>query len=236
MNENAIGNILAVLYILQIPLLIAVCVYNAKTVKKKDRAAAPFVWLPIGLCVAAFFGFTLLWIRLDISLGNEYSTGFLTLLLILCGHAASVLIAKRALSGEDKRNNLLARSLRPEHFANGRAFSRPAFDQWILESRKSLRKALIAYLCSVAGGILLSLLFSEVGGFGGNIVAVLCIFAGLIAGGIFSKKAGMSAENSAVYLGISSADVAAAKRHLKNGTFAWCEDEPAAPDRDGETP
>jgi len=152
MNETAIGNILGVLFILQAPLLIGVCIYNAKTVKKKDRAAAPFVWLTIGLCVAALVGSMLLWVLLHFPFVNQgYVEGFLTIFLTLCGFAASVLIAKRALNGEDERKKRLSRSLRPEHFTNGRAFSRPAFEDWILESKRCAKKALTAYMCCVGG-------------------------------------------------------------------------------------
>jgi hypothetical protein len=69
-------------------------------------------------------------------------------------------IAKRALNGRDERKKRLSRSLRPEHFTNGRAFSRPAFEDWILEYRGAQKSAEALYVL-VGGGILLSFLFSK---------------------------------------------------------------------------
>ncbi len=234
MDEEMIGNILGVLFVIQLPLSIGLCIYNARIAKKKERKAAPFVWLTLGLGVGIIIGSTLLWALLHFPLGG-YAEGFLTVLLALCGEAVSVLIAKRALNENDRRAKVLSRSLRPEHFTNGQSFSRPAFDNWIFESKKAATKVLAAYLGCIACGTLLSVLFSQgVGGVFGNVMAILCVFAGLIAGGIFSRKAGKSAENAAAYLGISSADVVMAKRHLKSGTFAWSKDKLAASDQGGE--
>lgn len=230
MNEATVGNSLAVLYILQLPLLIGLCIYNAKIVKKKGLSAAPFVWLTIGLWVVTFVGSTLLWVLLHFPFGNNsYVEGFITVFLALCGEAASVLIVKRALNADDKRKKILSRSLKPEHFTNGQAFSRSDFDSLILESRNAATKALTAYLCCIAGGILLSVLFSAgIGGVFGNILALLCVFGGLIMGGSIAKKTGATAANYAHRLGISNTDIAAAKTRLKQGTTAWCLDD--APD------
>lgn len=236
MSEAIIGNSLAVLYILQLPLLIGLCIYNAKTVKKKGRTAAPFVWMTIGLGVATIVGSTLLWALLHFPLSNHgYVEGFLTVFLALCGGAASVLIAKRALNADDKREKMLSRSLRPEHFTNGQAFSRSNFDSWILESKKAAAKALTAYLCCIAGGTLLSVLFSAgIGGVFGNILALLCVFGGLIMGGSLAKKAGATAANYAHWLGISNTDIAAAKTRLKQGTTAWCLDDASDEQKNGK--
>lgn len=223
MSEAIIGNSLAVLYILQLPLLIGLCMYNAKTVKKKGRTTAPFVWLTIGLLVATVVGSTLIWALLHWPLSNHgYVEGFLTVFLAFCGGVASVLIAKRALNADDRREKVLSRSLRPEHFTNGQAFSRSGFESWILESKKAATKALTAYLCCIAGGTLLSVLFSQgIGGVFGNILALLCVFGGLIMGGSLAKKAGGTAAQHAHWLGISNADIAAARTRLKQGTTAW---------------
>jgi len=229
MSDDFIETSLMILYVLQIPLLVSVCIYNVKILKKKGRAAAPFVWLTIGLWIATLIGFTLLWSSLDLTFPNHgHVMGFLTVFLTLCGYAASVLLAKHALNGEDEQKKRRARSLRPEHFSSGRTFSRSAFDHWMLESRKCAKKALTVYLCCVGGGIVLGVLFSKaIGGVGGNVMAVLCILAGLITGGVFSKKTGRTADNAAACLGVSKTDVATAKRHLKNGTFAWRDETPA---------
>lgn len=227
MSEAIIGNSLAVLYILRLPLLIGLCIYNAKIARKKGRAAAPFVWMTIGLLVATVVGSTLIWALLHWPLSNHgYAEGFLTVFLALCGGVAFVLIAKRALNADDRREKVFSRSLRPEHFTNGQSFSRSDFDSWILESKKAATKAPTAYLCCIAGGTLLSVLFSQgIGGVFGNILALLCVFGGLIMGGSLAKKAGETAAQHAHWLGISNADIAAAGTRLKQGTTAWRLDE-----------
>lgn len=115
-----------------------------------------------------------------------------------------------------------ATDFRPEHFENGRNFNRNDFNAYVQASDKLARTAYTRYLPSVAVGLLLGLLFSRgVGGFGGNILALVCIFAGLIVGAVFNVKAGKAVNAPAQRLGISKADVALARKHVKNGTFAW---------------
>lgn len=227
MSERAMGNLMTVLFIFVALLLIGVCIYNGITAKKKERAVAPYVLLPIGLGVIIFFGFPLLWISWDLSFRNcDYVISLLTFFLILCGYAFSVLVARRALNKEDKRKKILSRSLKPEHFTNGRSFSPAAFEDWIFESRRCAKKALTVYICSVCGGFLLSFLFAQgAEGAGGYIMAGLCVIAGPILGGVLSRKAVRSAENAAAYLGISDIEVTTARRNLKNGTLAWSDEE-----------
>lgn len=232
MSERTMGNIMTVLFVFVALLLIGVCIYNGITAKKKERAVAPYVLLPIGLGVAIFFGFTPLWISWDLSFRNSYyAMSFLTLFLVLCGYAFSVLVARRALNKEDKRKKILSRSLKPEHFTNGRSFSPAAFEDWIFESRRCAKKAITVYICSACGGFLLSFLFAQgAEGAVGYIIAGLCAIAGPILGGVLSRKAGRSAENAAAYLGISDIEVTTARRNLKSGTLAWSDEEekPAA--------
>lgn len=115
-----------------------------------------------------------------------------------------------------------ATDFRPEHFENGRNFNRNDFNAYVQASDKLARTAYTRYLPSVAAGLLLGLLFSKgVGGFGGNILALVCIFAGLIIGGIFNVKAAKAVNVLAQHLGITKEDVAIARKHVKNGTFAW---------------
>ena len=84
-----------------------------------------------------------------------------------------------------------ATDFKREHFANGKSFSQADFDGYIAASERLAKTMYTRYLPCLAGGILISLLFSQgVGGFAGNMMAVLCIFAGLIVGGIFNLKAG----------------------------------------------
>jgi hypothetical protein len=227
MSERTMGNLMTVLFIFVALLLIGVCIYNGITAKKKERAVAPYVLLPIGLGVIIFLGFTPLWISWDLSFRNyDYVMSFLTFFLILCGYAFSVLVARRALNKEDKRKKILSRSLKPEHFTNGRSFSPAAFEDWIFESRRCAKKALTAYICSACGGFLLSFLFAQgAEGAVGYIMAGLCAIAGPILGGVLSRKAGRSAENAAAYLGISDIEVTTARRNLKNGALAWSDEE-----------
>ena len=104
-----------------------------------------------------------------------------------------------------------ASDFRREHFANGRRFSQADFDAYIRASEKMTRTAFAAYLPSVGGGILIGLLLSNgVGGFVGNILAVVSIFAGLIVGGVFNIKASRAVNAAANRLGVTIADVAAA--------------------------
>ncbi len=232
MSERIIANTLAVLYVLQLPLLIGLCIYNAKTVKKKGRPAAPFVWLTIGLSVATIIGSTLLWVLLHWPLGNNgYTEGFLTVFLALCGNASSVLAAKRALNAEDNREKILSHSLRPEHFTNGQAFRRTDFDGWILASRKAARIALPCYLGAILAGGALSLVFSNaIGGVFGNVMALLCVFAGLLTGSALMKRAGRETAYYATrVLHISKQDIAAAREQMKRGTVVWSAPSDAGP-------
>ncbi len=83
-----------------------------------------------------------------------------------------------------------ATDFRREHFEKGRRFSQPDFDAYIQASDRLGKTMYTRYLPCLAGGILLGLLFSQgVGGFAGNMLAVVCIFAGLIVGTAFSGDA-----------------------------------------------
>ena len=115
-----------------------------------------------------------------------------------------------------------AKDFRLEHFEKGRSFNRSDFNAYVQASDNLARTAYTRYLPSVAAGLLLGLLFSKgVGGFGGNILALVCIFAGLIIGGIFNVKAAKAVNVLAQRLGITKEDVVIARKHVKNGTFAW---------------
>ena len=116
-----------------------------------------------------------------------------------------------------------ATDFKREHFANGKSFAQSDFDGYIHASEKLAKTMYTRYLPSLGGGVLVSLLFSQgVGGFIGNMMAVLCIFAGLIVGGVFNVKAGKAVKEYAAKLGVTNADVAVARQHVKNGTVAWC--------------
>jgi hypothetical protein len=62
MSERTMDNIMTVLFVFVALLLIGVCIYNGITAKKKERAVAPYVLLPIALELPFFsvlrrFGF-----------------------------------------------------------------------------------------------------------------------------------------------------------------------------------
>lgn len=115
-----------------------------------------------------------------------------------------------------------ATDFKREHFEKGRSFSRADFDAYIAASEKLAKTAGVKYLAFVGGGILLSFVFSQgIGGFIGNIMAVLCIFAGMIAGGVSNMKVSREVNSYAAKLGITKEDVKAARQHIKNGTVAW---------------
>lgn len=120
-----------------------------------------------------------------------------------------------------------------EHFENGRSFSKEDFDAYLQASAASAKATLTRYLPCVAGGLLVSFLFSKgIGGFAGNMLAVACIFAGLILGGVLTKKAAEPTAALASKLGITPADIKKARQHIQNGTVAWHEpapEKPAAP-------
>lgn len=119
-----------------------------------------------------------------------------------------------------------ATDFRPEHFENGRGFKSADFNAYILASEKLEKSMYSKYLPCVAGGIILSFFFSKgLGGFAGNIMAVLCIFGGLILGLIVNINSSKEVKEYAKRLGITNADVAQARKHIKAGTFAWTDAE-----------
>ena len=115
-----------------------------------------------------------------------------------------------------------ATDFRPEHFEKGQSFDREVFREYTEASADLAKGVYTGYLPCVAAGLLIALLLSKgVGGFAGNILAVVSCFAGLIAGGLVSGRKGRRVNELASRLGITKADVAAARRHVQNGTVAW---------------
>ncbi len=113
-------------------------------------------------------------------------------------------------------------SLKREHFENGKSFSEKDFSAFLEASRESVKATYTRYLPCLAGGVLVSFLFSKgVGGFIGNMLGIVCIFAGLILGGVLSRKATEPANALAAKLGITRSDIAKAQRNRKNNTVAW---------------
>ena len=115
-----------------------------------------------------------------------------------------------------------AQLLKREHFENGESFSEKDFSAFLLASRESAKAIYSRYLPCLAGGVLISVFFAKgVGGFVGNMLGVACIFAGLILGGVLTKKVSESANELAAKLGITQSDIVKARRNMKNNTVAW---------------
>ena len=111
---------------------------------------------------------------------------------------------------------------RPEHFPNGQGFDPADFQAYLRASENMAKTLYTRYLPSVGVGILLGIFSSAaIGGFVGNILAVILIFAGLIVGAVFNMKAARPVNEITRRMGITKQDVAVARRHVKNGTYAW---------------
>ncbi|MCE5187849.1 MAG: hypothetical protein LLF75_01490 [Eubacteriales bacterium] len=119
--------------------------------------------------------------------------------------------------------------LKREHFTNGRNFSAEDFDHYLQASHDYAKALYTKYIPSLAGGLLVSFLFSRgVGGAIGNLIAVACIFAGLIIGGVLTKPYTSDVQRAITKLGVTAKDAAAARKHAKAGTFAWTESTQAS--------
>ena len=115
-----------------------------------------------------------------------------------------------------------ATDFRPEHFEKGRNFNRSDFNAYIQASANLTRTLFTKYIPCMLGGVIVGgLLSGLIGGFSGNILALLCIFGGIILGGVFNAQAAKPVNEIARRLGITKADVAQARKHVKNGTVAW---------------
>lgn len=116
--------------------------------------------------------------------------------------------------------------LKREHFEKGREFDPKTFDAYIEESQRVGKTVYLKYLGCVAGGIAVSFLFSKgVGGFYGNILAVVCVLGGMLVGAGVMKKCMEGVNHYASVLGITPQDVKAAQKNRKNGTFAWTDEK-----------
>ena len=115
---------------------------------------------------------------------------------------------------------------KPCHFENGRDFDADDFAAFIQASEDVKSTFLSRYLPCVLGGLVLGAVCSfGIGGVVGNVLAIVFIFGGLIAGGYFNKQAGKKLTESMERLGITRDDVNFAWQHVKNGTVAWTDGE-----------
>lgn len=121
---------------------------------------------------------------------------------------------------------------RREHFENGMNYSEEDFQAYINANLKVTRSVYTQYVPCLLGGVLVSQIFAAgIGGFEGNMLALVIIFGGLIAGAVLSKKSGEDLRYYAGKLGITRKDVVAAKAHVKNKTVAWSQPEQACESR-----
>ncbi len=113
---------------------------------------------------------------------------------------------------------------RPEHFANGKSFDRSTFDRYIRASGKLTTAMWTRYLpCTLAGCAVGWLLSRNATSASGHMLALLCIFAGILLAPLSVKSITGEIKSCAASLGITRKDVAEARRHLRNGTVAWRE-------------
>lgn len=124
----------------------------------------------------------------------------------------------------------MKKELRAEHFEKGQSFNPADFAAWLKASDDLQKAGYTKYLPAVLGGSLIGFLLSNgVGGFEGNILAIACVFGGLILGGVLLAQVGRPVNDLAASLGITPEDVKKARKHLKDGTVAWRpEDTPSA--------
>lgn len=112
--------------------------------------------------------------------------------------------------------------LKPEHFPTGKNFPTGAFKAYTEAAAERAKGMYTRVLPCWAGGMLLSLLFSRgVGGFTGNIASLVCIFGGIIVGGLANRSATLWAKECADRLHITPQSERYALQHLKKGTVAW---------------
>jgi hypothetical protein len=104
--------------------------------------------------------------------------------------------------------------LTPSHFENGENFDKKTFALLIdalLKSRSDAWKMPVIWLA----GFLLALLFMRMGGFIGNILGVVCIFAGMIGGNLSVMGAAKQIKAASKELGIAKNEINDAIRRVK---------------------
>ena len=119
-----------------------------------------------------------------------------------------------------------ATDLRPEHFENGKKFDKGDFDAWIEASTRMSKVSWTRYLPIVLVGCVLGLLCSNfIGGFAGNILAIICVFAGMIIGASTMSGAGKDVKFYADRLGLDKSQVAEARKNCKAGRLVWTDSD-----------
>jgi hypothetical protein len=105
--------------------------------------------------------------------------------------------------------------LTPAHFKNGENFDAETFASLIKALQKS-RTDIWIMLAIWAAGLLVSRVFSAMGGLDGNLMALACIFGGLIGGNMAVIGTTRRAKAAREKLGITQRDIKAAIRQVKD--------------------
>ncbi len=113
--------------------------------------------------------------------------------------------------------------LKREHFPNGQAFSQKALDAYLKARENARRDFLTKYplglLGGIAAGTVLSLFLGE--GMVKVLLPMLCVMAGALVGTRLTTASLEAYRTQAEKIRITKADLRAARKNLKNGTFAW---------------
>ena len=127
-----------------------------------------------------------------------------------------------------EQNNL--NGLKKWHFDKGEQFDEMVFNdlaQALDKQKKNAPKMLIAFFVSVAVMFTIGWWCSSfIGGFTGNMMSVfIYVFttpaAMVIASKLTQDESFKIVRSSMEKLNINNKDIAAARKHLKNGTYAW---------------
>lgn len=112
--------------------------------------------------------------------------------------------------------------LKREHFPNGQAFSQKALDAYLGARERARKDFLTKYplglLGGIAAGTVLSLFLS---GIAQVLLPMLCVMAGALVGTRLTTASLEEYRRQAEKIRITRSDLRAAKKNLKNGTFAW---------------
>lgn len=105
--------------------------------------------------------------------------------------------------------------LTPAHFEHGEEFDREAFEA-LKEGLKQQRRNMWKFPVFILGGLLLSFLLSSgIGGFVGNMLGVLSIFAGLILANLSMRRSTKAVKQALQQLGIKQKDINAVLRNVR---------------------
>ena len=102
----------------------------------------------------------------------------------------------------------------PAHFENGENFDKEAFAS-LIDALPKWRSNLWKMPVFMFLGFLISLVFSKMGGFIGNILAIVCIFAGIIGANLSVKGYVNQAKAAMKKLGITQKEINIVMEQIK---------------------